>query len=147
MREKEKATQRYRIVFLCVREFAGINCGRLAFPNLSLCSYFPYFAYFPLLLVSVTFTPPTLFHPPSFPTHFHPHPHPSQAYLEFFTPAFNVERLMHASKQFPAITWHAINADGQSLSNCVSATNAGMFARAGADVCRFVLCFFIRVSL
>jgi hypothetical protein len=34
-----------------------------------------------------------------------------QAYLEFFTPAFNVERILHVVKKHPHITFHAINAD------------------------------------
>ena len=47
-----------------------------------------------------------------------------KAYLEFFTPAATVEKLMHVCRARPSITWHAINVSGQSLSNNPVSTNA-----------------------
>ena len=47
-----------------------------------------------------------------------------KAYLEFFTNAFNLEKLTHVAKSYPHVTFHAMNVNGQTIANCTPGTNA-----------------------
>eukprot|EP00455_Lapot_gusevi_P024419 TRINITY_DN253_c0_g1_i3.p1 TRINITY_DN253_c0_g1~~TRINITY_DN253_c0_g1_i3.p1 ORF type:complete len:301 (+),score=124.36 TRINITY_DN253_c0_g1_i3:73-975(+) len=47
-----------------------------------------------------------------------------KAYLEFFTSPQQLEKLIQVAKLHPSITYHAINAQGEQLSNCLPGVNA-----------------------